>query len=145
MPFMTCWLLLLGACETPTIRAYPSATLPSDQVATLTVELTGLIGVQPVLDSLDGQTMHEGLQLVNMKVKISPGPHRASVRFFEQRVAGSMSCSAEDKLVDFIAEPGHTYQVQATVHREFPCFLGGTKFWDAVIVDVTTSARPPQK
>ena len=143
---MTCWLLLLGACGTPTIRAYPGATLPQDQVAILTVEVKGVFGVQPVLDSLDGKTMHEGVQLVNMKVEMSPGPHRASVRFFDQKIIGSMSCSAKDQLVDFIAEPSHIYQVQATVRGELPpCALGRTRNWSATIVDVTANTQPAQK
>ena len=141
-PVVIFWSLLLGACETPTIRANPDAKVPPDQMAILIVDVRSVIGVQPVLDSLDGQTMHHGLQLVNMKVEMSPGPHRASVRFFEQKIIGSMSCSAENQNVDFLAEPKHTYQVQAIVTGEYPCFLGGTRNWKAVIVDITATAQP---
>lgn len=143
--FVVCGLLLLGACGTPTIRAYSGAVLPQDQVAILVVDEKGVFAIQPVLDSLDGQTLHKDSELVNMRVEMTPGPHRASVRFFEQKVLWSMNCcSAEDKRVDFVAEAGHTYQVQANVRGEYPCFLGGTRLWDATIVEITPGQQPPQ-
>ena len=145
MVFVASFLSLLGACGTPTIHAYPDAALSPDQVAILSVEVNNIFGVQAVLNSLDGKTMHEGLQLVNMRVQISPGPHRASVRFVEQKVIGSMSCSAEDKFVGFVAKPGHTYQLLATVQREYPCVFGGTNSWEATVADVTSSAQLSQK
>lgn len=131
-----CLLLVLASCGTPTIRAYSGAARSQDQVAILTVEVKSIFGVQPVLDSLDGKVMHKGLERVNMRVEMEPGPHRASVRFFESKVAG-LDCSAKDKQVDFVAEPGHTYLLQATVQVGYPCFLGGTRFWQPAIVDIT--------
>ncbi|HKT17245.1 MAG TPA: hypothetical protein VJR47_04325 [Stellaceae bacterium] len=126
---------IVAGCGPANIEAYSHDKVSQEQLATLRVDLAGLFNVQPLLMTLDDRPMYKFLGPVNMNVKIKPGRHRASVRFYKENF-GARDCSAEDQFVDFFAQAGHTYVVQANVQKELACSLGGTRIWTAIIVDI---------
>ena len=134
---------LLGSCVT-TIRSYSADTLHKSRDAILRVDAEGVFAVQPILRSLDGQTMYKFLGPVVMNVEIAPGHHAASIGYFKENI-GPRDCSAEDQSVDFLAEPGHTYKVLVNVFAALACGLGGSRLWKASIVDITDQGHQSQK
>lgn len=126
--FLTILLAVLAACAPTVMKGYPGPVLPDSRIARIET------GAYTAIEAVDG------LSATSDTVDVLPGNHTIVVRPLEYQQPASQYWfySMVAASVNFVAEPGHSYQV----HVEFVVAPGpaaeekGSGFrWVAYVVD----------
>ncbi len=127
---------LLG-CAAGTYHFDGERTMSASETAVLSVQVNQVFGLQPVIESLDSQVIHEhgSLQRVDVQLTLPPGRHQAAIWWSNQRAFGAQTCARTAKVVTFDAVAGHRYGITIRARKEVACVLGGGDDWDVAVVD----------